>query len=129
MRLSARGGLVKCGHLRTGGTIGVKNGSFFRTSFVDDPKSNINVKYADDAYLLIGSKNINTAAEEFSNITTWAVKNNLRLNHTKTKEMIIWKIGTTKLVPAIIPGAIRVESPCMLGVTISSDLKMDQHKN
>src|SRR6218665_3018794 len=65
--------------------VGMKNGSFFRTSFVDDPKSNINVKYADDAYLLIGSQNINTAAEEFSNITTWDAKNNLRLNHTKTK--------------------------------------------
>ena len=76
-------------------------------------KSNINVKYADDAYLLIGSKNVNNAAEEFSNITTWAVKNNLRLNHTKTKEMIIWKRGTSKLVPAIIPGTIRVESLCI----------------
>jgi len=77
----------------------------------------------------IGSQNINTAVEEFSNIITWAAKNNLRLNHTKTKEMIIWKRGTTKLVPAIIPGAIRVESLCILGVAISSDLKMDQHIN
>ena len=94
-------------------------------------KSNVNVKYADDAYLLIGSQNINTAAEEFSNITTWAAKNNLLLNHTNrpTKEMIIRKIGITKLVPAIIPGAIRVESLCILRVSISSDLKMDQHIN
>src|SRR6218665_1432790 len=89
----------------------------------------VNVKYADDTCLLIGSQNINTAAEEFSNITTWAAKNNLRLNHTKTKEMIIRKRGTAKLVPAIIPGAIRVESLCIVGVTISSDLKMDQHLN
>ena len=43
--------------------------------------------------------------------------------------MIIRKRGATKLVPAIIPGAIRVESLCILGVTISSDLKMDQHIN
>src|SRR6218665_3250982 len=43
--------------------------------------------------------------------------------------MIIQKRGTIKLVPAIIPGAIRVESLCILGVTIGSDLKMDQHIN
>ena len=29
------GGLVKCGHLRTGG---YENGSFLRTSFMDDPQ-------------------------------------------------------------------------------------------
>src|SRR6218665_2873088 len=43
--------------------------------------------------------------------------------------MIIRKRGTIKLVPAIIPGAIRVESLCILGVTIRSDLRMDQHIN
>src|SRR6218665_1740835 len=41
MRTSAkgRGGLVKCGHLRTGGRRGMKRGHFLRTSFMDDPKA------------------------------------------------------------------------------------------
>ena len=56
-------------------------------------------------------------------------QNNLQLNHTKTKEMIIRKRGTTKLVAAIIAFALRVESLCILRVTISSDLNMDQHIN
>src|SRR6218665_1666909 len=40
MRTSAKGGggLVKCGHMRTGGG-GMKRGHFLQTSFMDDPPS------------------------------------------------------------------------------------------
>src|SRR6218665_4013359 len=54
---------------------------------------------------------------------------NLRLNQSKTKEMIVAKKGTTKHIPTAFPGTIRVEALSILGVTISSDLKMDQHIN
>src|SRR6218665_4076611 len=35
--------------------------------------------------------------------------------------------ASSKHIPTIIPGASRVDAMCILGVTICSDLKMDQH--
>jgi len=43
--------------------------------------------------------------------------------------MIVAKKGTTRHIPTVFPGAIRVEALSILGVTISSDLKMNQHIN
>ncbi len=48
-------------------------------------------KYADDGYLLIGSSLIQTAGEEVDNISRWAKSNNLRLNHSKTRVMLVSK--------------------------------------
>src|SRR6218665_382450 len=48
-------------------------------------------KYADDTFLMIGSSNIHTTAEEFGNIQALAMKNNLQINANKTKEMIIFR--------------------------------------
>src|SRR6218665_3514718 len=105
--------------------------SFITSSSGLHPKynTNINIKYVDDSYLLIGSNHLHTAVDEFHNITSWAANNNLRLNRSKTKEMIVAKKGTTRHIPTVFPGAIRVEALSILGVTISSDLKMDQHIN
>src|SRR6218665_230264 len=52
-------------------------------------RMNIQVKYAEDAYLLIGSENIHTAEEERKIISIWAQPNNLRLNSLKS-EAGIW---------------------------------------
>src|SRR5688572_12717958 len=90
---------------------------------------NIQVKYADDSYLLIGSSHLSTATEEFAHITNWAEANNLRLNATKTREMVIYKKRQAKRgpVPEVIPGAERVESMKILGVTLQSNLGMTTH--
>ena len=50
---------------------------------------NILLKYADDTYLLVGARYIQSAAAEFDNISRWAATNNLRLNPLKTKELIV----------------------------------------
>jgi len=47
------------------------------------------MKYADDTYLLVGSNNVSTAADEFSHINAWARSNNLQLNTSKTRELVI----------------------------------------
>jgi len=87
-------------------------------------------KYADDTYLLIGSKNIGTAAEEFGNIQSWAARNNLCINSNKTKELIIFR-RCSKSVPytaePLIPGAERMTALQVLGVVISSRLTMGEH--
>src|SRR6218665_1856777 len=46
-------------------------------------------KYADDSYLLIGSNHLGTAKSEFQHIQLWASRNNLCLNASKTKELIV----------------------------------------
>src|SRR6218665_338490 len=55
--------------------------------------------------------------------------NNLCLSRSKTKEMSIQRKSTasSKHIPTVNPGASRVVAMCILGVTICSDLKMDQH--
>lgn len=90
--------------------------------------SNINVKYADDSYLLIGSNSLHTATDEFVNITTWTENNSLRLNEFRTKHMLVSrKLISTRHIPIIVKGATRVESMSLQGATISSDLRMDWH--
>jgi len=81
---------------------------------------NVKVKYADESCLLISSRNLHTAADEFTNIVTLAAKNNLCLNRSKTKGMIIQRKSatTSSHIPTIIPGASRVDAMCVLGVTI-----------
>ena len=52
--------------------------------------SNGNVirKYADDTYLIIPSSSVQTRAAELQNVEQWALTNNLKLNRTKTNEII-----------------------------------------
>src|SRR6218665_3327731 len=63
-----------------------------------------------------------------NNISIWAQQNNLRLNSSKTREMIVSRRGNEGItVPAIVVGAIRVEAMKILGVTLTSDLKIKEH--
>jgi len=57
----------------------------------------VQIKYADDGYLLIGSSLIHTAGEEVDNISRWAKSNNLRLNHSKTRVMLVSRKGKAGL--------------------------------
>ena len=73
---------------------------------------------------------IHTATEEFYNIQSWAAKNNLKIHPSKTKEMIV--IGRKKSVrlpssKQIIPGAERVDTLRVLGVTLNQQLNMSDH--
>src|SRR6218665_1970182 len=89
------------------------------------------MKYADDSYLLVGSRHISTASEEFDHITDWSGKNNLRLNPSKPRELIVFRRGghVRSQLPTspIICGAERVDSLRVLGVVITHDLSMTAH--
>jgi hypothetical protein len=56
---------------------GVGPGSYVVGSSDLHPKNSFNilVKYADDTYLLVGSSNIGTAAEEYEHVASWAKTN------------------------------------------------------
>ena len=49
------------------------------------------MKFADDTYLLVGPIHMSTTQAEFNNVSSWAARNNLKLNALKTKELIIHK--------------------------------------
>src|SRR6218665_2386148 len=93
------------------------------------PFSYTNVLAAADSYLLIGSNHLGTAKSEFQHIQSWASSNNLCLNASKTKELIVYKRGGGKCrAPLeVIQGAARVTQMKVLGVTLSADLGMTLH--
>ena len=85
-------------------------------------------KYADDSYLIVPGGNTTTIPAELGNIATWANNNNLTLNQSKTKEMIIRKPSKKNTpLPPIIPGISRCSSLNILGVTITDTLSMSEH--
>jgi len=47
-------------------------------------------KYADDTYLLVPAINTQTISKELQHISDWASANNLKLNNTKSQEMIVY---------------------------------------
>ena len=47
------------------------------------------VKYADDTYLIVPEANSSFSNDELSNIQTWATRNNLNLNYSKSKEIVL----------------------------------------
>jgi hypothetical protein len=109
---------------------GVGPGSYVVGSADLHPKNrfNILVKYADDTYLLVGSSNIGTAAEEYDHVASWAKTNNLKLNPSKTREIIFSKRGfKASSIPIVIQGAERVDTIRVLGITLSSDMRMTKH--
>ena len=48
------------------------------------------VKYADDTYLVIPATHADTRVAELGHIAAWAADNNLRLNKTKTREVMFY---------------------------------------
>ena len=87
------------------------------------------VKFADDTYLIVPPSMEETRIEEISNISKWAMRNNLTLNNSKTVEIIFSRPRSRRAItpPALIPGIVRSESMKMLGVTISKTFSVSQH--
>jgi len=46
------------------------------------------VKFANDTYLVVPSVNASTRQQEMDSIATWAAANNLKLNVSKSKEIV-----------------------------------------
>jgi len=85
------------------------------------------MKYADDTYLLVGSSNIQTVAEELRHIEKWANYNNLRRSSTTREMLVKRKCFKGPLIPTVIPGAERVDTMRVLGVTLRSNVKVEYH--
>lgn len=93
------------------------------------PISNLNAyfKYADDGYLVIPGGNFASIPAEIEHHSKWAEKCNLKLNVSKTNEIVFKNRNCPPIAPT--PGVQRVESMKALGVIIDNKLKFQDHIN
>ena len=92
---------------------------------------NIIVKYADEwRHIHSWQYNQNTCKAEIQHIEQWANCNNLKLNRSKSKEIVFTKPRScrqTDLPPPIVQGFERVQRISVLGVTLTYSLSMTTH--
>ena len=82
-------------------------------------------KYADDAYLVVPGRNAHTIDDELKHRAEWAARNNLKLNPSKTSEMVICKKGSQPPPPK--SDIQRLEVIKMLGVHVDNKLTFTGH--
>ena len=90
------------------------------------------VKFADDTDLVVPASNAHTSIEELDNIKAWAERNTLKLNESKSVE-IVFRNPRSKTSPQINPpptpmSIIRKKEIKTLGVTISDTFSIKENK-
>ena len=79
-------------------------------------------------HILVPPNNSHTIPHELEKIQEWADNNNLKLNVSKSTEMILYKPGAyvhTSQPPAPLIGIKRVKELKILGVTLTQNLSFD----
>jgi hypothetical protein len=85
-------------------------------------------KYADDFYLIVPASNSLSIPDELANIACWASANNLRLNPSKTQEMVVTGGSRNKsLLPPVSTSLQRTGSIKILGVFVDDKLNFSLH--
>ena len=92
--------------------------------------SNAIIKFADDTYLIIPAASSNSCADEASHIKVRAAANNLRLNCTKSKEIIVrarstWAISVQPV--ELCRNIERTNKLTVLGVVINDRFTATDH--
>jgi len=89
------------------------------------------LKFADDTYLIIPEDLSNTANSELSHIEHWSQANTLKLNKSKSYEIIFYRKHTSfnkkTSLPPLLDGISRVDSLKCLGVTLCADFTVTAH--
>jgi len=78
-------------------------------------------------YLIVPSANSFSIPSEMNHIISWAAPNNLKLNPSKSCEIIFKKPRSRASDPPLTPGLVRVQSLKILGVTLQSNLSVSEH--
>lgn len=90
-------------------------------------------KYADDTYIIVPASNEASRFTELTNVQSWAARNNLTLNCSKSTEIVFRnrrcrrRHAANTVDPAPLSGIARSTRLKMLGVTIEDDLSVTQH--
>jgi hypothetical protein len=88
-------------------------------------------RYADDTYLIIPVGKADSRVAELNNVETWSRLNNLRLNRSKSVEIVFINSKRTCKCkfkfPSLINGISRVTSLKILGVALTSSLSASEH--
>jgi len=87
-------------------------------------------KFADDTYSIIPASNEASRQSELANIQNWAQQNNLKLNCSKSCEIIFSYHRHRRrhaVEPLPLPGITRSRSMKMLGVEIANNFTVTQH--
>jgi len=89
------------------------------------------LKFADDTYLLVTANLSNTVCSKLSHIDHWSQFNNLKLNKSKSFELVCYRKHTSfnKLTSSLplLDGIIRVDSLKCLGFTLCTDFSVTLH--
>ena len=88
------------------------------------------VKYADDTYLIVPEANSRYSNEGLNNIQTWATRNNLTLNYSKSKEIVFCASvsrRSSEQLPPLCQNVERVDKMTVLGITINVRLTATDH--
>lgn len=88
---------------------------------------NTYIKFADDSYLIIPQSNLNSTDEEIRNLLQWSTENNLKLNVSKSKEIIFTTPKNRCPLPDCVPNIPRINEINILGVTFNSKLSVAKH--
>lgn len=110
-----------------GSAIGPSAFSFCVSTYRPCTSGNLAMKYADDMYLIVPASNTSSIKQELDNIASWASECNLKLNQSKSAEMIIRKPRSKVPCPPLLNTLPRVESLKVLGVTLQYNLSMTEH--
>ena len=85
-------------------------------------------KFADDFDMIIPACNVDSRAVELQHVEEWSTANNLRLNCSKSREIVFYKPRSRAVVEVPeIPGVLRVTTIKLLGVTIQNKFSMEEH--
>jgi hypothetical protein len=86
------------------------------------------VKFADDLTLLVPQHSEVDLLDEFNAIKNWVATNNLKINLTKTKELVFHRPRPGRLIfPPPLDGIERVLMAKLLGVTLDACCSFSEH--
>ena len=83
------------------------------------------IKYADDSYLIVPGSNSHTIPAELKHHADWAAASNLKLNPSKTSEIVFTRKHTP--YPPPTSNVTRVTSLKILGITVDDKLSFTPH--
>src|SRR6476469_558567 len=86
-------------------------------------------KFADDGYLVVPGRNINSIPQELVHHQNWAANQDLKLNISKTSEIVFYSRRSTTQLPPPIPGIARVTQLKILGIIVDEKLNFQLHIN